>query len=111
MRTAHISRRQAEASFDHAATEDEVFAVQREEDMRSERAEIDRLLDEVDRELASEQRTERARFAVDASDGQWVRRARRRSQRAAVRSLRLVSPDEALTLAGLAGADLDGEAA
>ena len=88
--------------------DDDISAVQEEEDMANEIAAIDRLLEEVDRELATEQRTGLARFAVDASDGQWVRRARRRSQRNAVRSLRLVSPDEAIELAGV---ELGGEAA
>lgn len=88
--------------------DDDISAVQQEEDMAREQFEIDRLIEAVDRELVAGQRTEQSRFAVDASDGQWVRRARRRSQRNAVRSLRLVSPDEALDLAGT---DWDGEAA
>jgi hypothetical protein len=107
MFTARITTRQATAAL-RAGLDDDISAVQQEEDMANEIAEIDRLLDAVDRELATEQRTERARFAVDASDGQWVRRARRRSQNNAVRSLRLVSPDEAIELAGV---ELGGEAA
>jgi hypothetical protein len=110
MFTSQITDRQAREAL-WSVLDDDISAVQQEEDMANEIAEIDRLLESVDRELAAEQRTERARFAVDASDGQWVRRARRRSQRNAVRSLRLVSPGEALELVDLAGTDLDGEAA
>jgi hypothetical protein len=63
MRSAHITRRQAEALLDGLDTDD-VFAVQEEVVMSSDRAELersaelDRMLEELDRELIAAERTE-----------------------------------------------------
>lgn len=67
--------------------DEDVSAVQEVEDMEREQAEIDRLIESVDRELIAEDRRASFRMARDAGDGQWVRRSRRRSERAAVRRL------------------------
>lgn len=95
MRTAHTSRRQAEASFGYVATEDEVFAVQQGAVMGFEHEavaiesewEIDRLLEEVDRELVAEERAEGVRLLLDVTDQRRPRRARRRAERVALRAL------------------------
>lgn len=95
MRTAQISRRQAEASFDVEASEDDIFAAQwwaatsfeREQIARESEMEIDRLIEEVDRELAAEARVEGARLLLDLTDQRRPRRARRRAERVALRAL------------------------
>ncbi|MGH3631233.1 MAG: hypothetical protein ACRDRL_27795 [Sciscionella sp.] len=65
----------------------DISAVRQEEEMVRERAEVDRLVEDVDRELVAERRAELSRLALDVSDGQWARRMRRRSERAVLRSL------------------------
>lgn len=92
MRSAHITRRQAEAMTDGLDTDD-VFAVQEEVFMRSERvelersAETDRLLEQFERELIAAQRAEQARLRVVATGQQGPRRSRRRADRVMLRSL------------------------
>lgn len=82
--------------------DDVVCAVQREEDMAAEIARIDALLEEADRDLAREERTESVRITRDVTDQVRARRARRRADREVLRML----PTR------LSGADLpSGEAA
>lgn len=83
-------------------TDDDICAVQKEEDMAVEIAEVDRLMEQVDRELASSPLVESARLALDHRDSHPYRRTRRRSDRAVLRSLPRRFP---------AGAESDGEAA
>lgn len=107
MRPARISRRQAEASFDQTPGDDEVFAVQEGSLMSVEleavamesEQEIDRLIEEVDRELAAEELAESARLRMDARDARRPSRSRRRAGRAAVRKL----PGDLLTRNTLIG--------
>jgi len=71
-----------------AAVSDEfVSAVQEEEEMAAEVAEVDRLIDEVDRELAVQERTESVRLTRTFADARRSRRARRRAGREALRAL------------------------
>jgi hypothetical protein len=85
MRSAHITRRQAEAAFDGLDADEDVFALQEEVVMRAERAEIERLIESVELELASERLAESARVRLDGPRS--ASRARRRSERVALRSL------------------------
>jgi hypothetical protein len=85
MRSAHITRRQAEALLDGLAADEDVFAVQEEEAMRVERDEVDRLVEEVDRDLAVAPLAESARGHLRGV--RPARRARRRASRVRVRSL------------------------
>ncbi|WP_232376276.1 hypothetical protein [Amycolatopsis aidingensis] len=64
-------------------------------------ADVDALLDEVDRELAAEHRVASVRVSHDFADPRQARRVARRAERAVLRSLP----------ARLDVADLDGEAA
>lgn len=70
-----------------ALADDVVFAVQEEEEMAREVAEVDALFESVERELADDERTEQFRVLRDCTDQVRARRARRRADRAAVRSL------------------------
>lgn len=64
--------------------------------MAAEVAYIDRLLAEVDRELADQERTEQVRLKHYFTDQVRARRALRRAERGVLRSLptRLPAPDE-----------------
>ncbi|WP_232376380.1 hypothetical protein [Amycolatopsis aidingensis] len=55
--------------------------------MRKERAEIERVIEEVDRELVAEERSAMVRVSHDFADPQQARRAARRAGRAVLRSL------------------------
>jgi hypothetical protein len=109
MRSAYVTRRQAEAMTDGFDMED-VFAVQEAVSMRFEReelrraAEVDRLLQDVEHKLVTAQRIEADRQRLNASDQQSPRRSRRRTDRVALRSLPMRLPVSVLT-------DLDSEAA
>ncbi len=70
-----------------AVSDETVSAVAREEAMATEVAEIDRLIDEVDRELAAQERAESLRVSRAFGDARRVRRARRRADRVALRAL------------------------
>lgn len=71
-----------------AAVSDEfVSAVQEEEEMAAEVAEIDRLIDEVDRELAAQERTGSVRVSRAFTDARRQRRIRRRADRELLRTL------------------------
>ncbi|GAA5128868.1 hypothetical protein [Haloechinothrix salitolerans] len=70
-----------------AVSDETVSAVEREEAMAAEVAEIDRLIDDVDRELAAQERTEAVRVSRAFTDVRQVRRARRRADRVALRTL------------------------
>lgn len=84
MKTGRITDRTARAAFEV----DALVAVEREEETaRTERAEIDRLLAEVDRELAAEARTAVVRVDRSFTDAQRAWRAVRRGERAALRAL------------------------
>lgn len=70
-----------------AVSDETVSAVEREEAMAAEVAEIDRLIDEVDRELAAQECTESVRLTRAFTDARRMRRARRRADREALRTL------------------------
>lgn len=70
-----------------ALGDDVVSAVEKEEAMAAEVAEIDRLIDEVDRDLAAQERTESVRLTRTFADARRVRRARRRADREVLRAL------------------------
>lgn len=70
-----------------ALLDEDVFAVQEVEDMEREQAEVDRLLESVGLELVTEGRRAAFRMARESGDGAWVRRSRRRAERASVRAL------------------------
>jgi len=80
-----------------AVSDETVSAVEEEETMAAEVAEIDRLIDEVDRDLAAQVRTESVRITRDVTDQVRARRARRARRRADRELLR------ALTSRGAAG--------
>ncbi|SNR87533.1 hypothetical protein SAMN06265360_12640 [Haloechinothrix alba] len=65
----------------------DVVAVQQEEDMARERAEIDALIEEADREFAAEARVETERVHREVRGQVRARRARRRADREVLRSL------------------------
>lgn len=104
MRSAHTSRRQAEASFDGIdADYDDVFAVQADSvgyRSAAELADVVDLLDEVERELAAANVAAMIR-APRFTDPRRAGRSRRRTHRATLRALPTA----------LAVVDLDGEAA
>jgi len=70
-----------------AVSDETVSAVEREEAMAAEVAEIDRLIDEVDRDLAVQERTESVRITRDTTDQVRARRARRRAEGELLRAL------------------------
>lgn len=92
MRSAHIPnrqiKRQLEADLELAADPD-ISAIADEEAMREERAEVDRLLEQVDRELEQEQATEEFRVSRSLASAQQARQARRRAERVALRNVLL----------------------
>jgi len=105
MRSAHISRRQAEAQFgDIDADYDEVFAVQASVAQHAdavelaELADVHALLDELDAELEAAERAALVRVPR-FTDPQRAGRSRRRSERSVLRSLpvRLETRDVAST--------------
>jgi parvulin-like peptidyl-prolyl isomerase len=58
-------------------------------------AELDRMLEELDRELIAAERTEAARLLVNVTDQRSPRRSRRRAGRSVLRSLPVrLSPSE-----------------
>jgi hypothetical protein len=64
-----------------------VSAVQQDEQMAAECAEVERLLEDVNRELAESLLAESAQLALDHRDPRPSRRNRRRTDRAVLRSL------------------------
>lgn len=88
MEFARITERGV-AEYVATLLDEDVCAVQEVEDMEREQAEVDQLIESVNRELVAEGRLAAFRLDHDRSDGQWVRRSRRRSERNAVRSLPL----------------------
>ena len=66
------------------AFDQDIWITAREEDMASEAAEIDALIDEVDRELATEARTAGSRVLRPFADVDRARRAQRRAVRDAL---------------------------
>lgn len=86
MEFARIADRQARAALALWSDED-ITAVHEEEVMAVEVAYIDRLIDEVDRELVAQERAELVRMTRRFTDQVRARRAHRRADRAAVRSL------------------------
>jgi endonuclease/exonuclease/phosphatase family metal-dependent hydrolase len=85
MRPAHTTRRQIEAAFD--GLDFDIFAAQEADSVRSEREEIDRLIEEVDRELMASQRTATVQLTHVFTDQRRARRGNRRSDRTLLRSL------------------------
>lgn len=100
--------RQLAAALDLAADPD-ISAVAEEEVMREERAEVDRLLEEVDRELARERATEEFRVSRSLVDARQARQSRRRAERVTLRNALLAGSAPWLLRAG--EAEQDGEAA
>jgi len=90
MRSAHLSRRQAEASFDGIdADYDDVFAVQANAVQfadAAELADVADLLEEMDRELAAATVAALTR-APRFTDARRAGRSRRRASRTALRAL------------------------
>lgn len=80
------TRRQVREALD-LATDPDISAAHQEDVMRDEREELDRIMAEVDRELAAEAHTETRRVSRDFLDERRARRAARRAERAVVRSL------------------------
>ncbi|TKG67529.1 hypothetical protein [Prauserella endophytica] len=107
MRSAHISRRQAEASFDGMDADlDDVFAVQADVARLAdadELADAYELLDRLDRELAAASHAALVR-APRFTDPRRAGRSRRRANRVVLRSL-----PTRLDIAELS--DVEGEAA
>lgn len=86
MKTARITDQQAIDAMTRLA-DDLVSAVVEEEVMAAEVACIDRMIDEVDQELAAQERTERVRLSRSYTDQVLAQRARRRAERVALRAL------------------------
>lgn len=88
------TRRQVQEWLD-LATEPNIFAAHEEDTMAADapypdqytEPEVDRIIAEVDRELAAEARIETLRVNRDFLDERHARRAARRAERAVVRSL------------------------
>jgi hypothetical protein len=95
MRSAHITRRQAEAAFD--GLDADVSALQGEVAVSFDRyqIEIDRLIEEVDRELAAEERTATVRLIHSFTDRQRAQRACRRANRVVLGRLSYVEGEAA----------------
>lgn len=93
MEFARIADPQARSAFEVWA-DDDITAVQKEEDMAAEVAYIDRLIAEVDRELANQERAEQVRIKHRFTDQRRARRAHRRAEGGVLRSLpdRLAPP-------------------
>ncbi|MGH3517594.1 MAG: hypothetical protein ACRDQ7_09320 [Haloechinothrix sp.] len=89
-----------------ALLDDDVSAVHQEEEMSQERAEVDALIESVDRELAAEARAEAVRVAASGHDQVRARRVRRRADREVPRSL-----PTRLPAADVVGDWFEGEAA
>lgn len=68
-------------------TDDDISAVQEEEAMAAEVAYIERVIDEVDRELAAQERAEHVRRSRSFTDQVRARRAHRRGDREVLRAL------------------------
>lgn len=91
----------ARITDEHAAealawlSDEDISAVQREEEMATEVAYIDRLIEEMDRELAAQERAERVRLTRSFTDQVRAQRAKRRAARVALRALpvRLDAPE------------------
>lgn len=86
MRSARISRRQAEAMCDGLVDDYDVLAVQEDIAMLLERDEIDRYLDDVERSLEQEAREAHDRVPR-FNDRPRAERAHRRADRAVLRAL------------------------
>lgn len=86
MRTARITSRQASEALFPLVDED-ISTVVREEEMAAEVAEIDALIEEVDRELAAEADAAAHRALRPFTDVERARRSQRRTVRDALRSL------------------------
>lgn len=102
MKSARITDRHAAEALVWLA-DDDISAVQKEEAMAAEVAEIERLLEEIDRELVAAERAERVRVSRRFTDQVRAQRAKRRAARVAVRSLPAV--------AAASATDIEGEAA
>ena len=97
MKTTRLTNRQAREAVELAFDQD-ICMTTREEEMAAEAAEIDALIDEVDRELVAEARTAGSRVLRPFVDVERARRAQRRAVRDA---LSLVEANA--VLAGLNG--------
>lgn len=86
--------------------DEDISAVQREEATASERAEIDRLIEAVERELVETEHAVLVRLTHDFSDQRRAFRASRRAGRGVLRSLPQVVPAEALLRAAAAGGEV-----
>jgi hypothetical protein len=98
MRTGYTTRRQAEAAFDGLDADEEDVSARQDSWAATldtvelghppdQEAEIDRLLAQVDHELAAELRTESYRTTREFTDQRQAHRAHRRAARLALRSL------------------------
>lgn len=97
MKTARITHPLAVAAL-AIHTDDDISAAEKDERAAAEVAGVDRLLEDIDRELIAQQRAEHLRLTRAFNDQVRARRAHRRANRAAVRALptRLVAgPDTA----------------
>ncbi|PRX43846.1 hypothetical protein B0I33_1139 [Prauserella shujinwangii] len=86
MKTGQITDRQAREVVDLAVDVD-VCAAQEVDVRYAERDEIERLIEEVDREIAAEQRTASVRLSHEFTDQRRAWRSVRRAEREALRSL------------------------
>ncbi|PXY17882.1 hypothetical protein BAY59_35430 [Prauserella coralliicola] len=86
MKTTRITSRQAREAVDLAFDQD-IWNAAREEEMAAEVAEIDALIEEVDRELAAEAGAAAHRALRPFTDVERARRSQRRTVRDALRSL------------------------
>ncbi|NIJ14297.1 hypothetical protein FHU38_004641 [Saccharomonospora amisosensis] len=86
MRTARIASWQARQALDLAFDQD-ILGVVKEEEMATEVAEIDALIEEVDRELAAEAGAAGSRALRPFTDVERVRRSQRRAVRVALSRL------------------------
>jgi hypothetical protein len=86
MRSAHITRRQAEAAF--GELDADVSALQQEVATALELSfEIDRVVEVVDLELTAEEQAAMVRFLHDFTDTRRAHRTRRRASREMLRAL------------------------
>lgn len=91
MDTARIADRQAREAL-AALVDEDITAVLEEEAMAAEVAYIDRLIEEVDRELVAQERTALVRVTHRFTDEVRARRAYRRAERDVLRTLPVLLP-------------------
>lgn len=99
MKAGRIADREVRKAWFHHLDPD-ISAVRRDEDVADEVAEIDRLIEVVERELAEAEHTVLVRLTHDVADERRAVRASRRARRVVPR---IVAAEDLLRAAGVSG--------